>query len=278
MNGMFTPLPPDDKYKKSKIYIESGVEVSMRFADKRKLYTSYKYVIRTDYKDRPSMAAYGVADNRKVVVYLPASFANAPPAVMSEVACDTMRRITDPDRPMYGGSAMAYFNTDRFRNQRMTAIGGIGDAPLMNRLRAKRYESMSRAMREMLNLLDERHPHLVHLMNIYRIRFIPLVPGVAHDVAVYPDPYSRIVFYDMKALDPINKREACFSAMYRSCAFITAFDRRNCRLNEKHFMALLDACPEARLGMRICEEYGIKLPVYPCEERRLLPCTTSRSS
>lgn len=278
MNGRFTPLPPTDEYKRTRIYITGGVEIAMRFADKRKLYTGYEYIIRTAYGEREDMIAYGEVVNRKVVAYLPASLSNSPAVVMSEAACQTMRRISNPDLPMYGRATMMYFDTDKFKQQRLTAIGKIGEDKYLNRLKQRLYEQMPRAMSDLLRFLNEKHPYLVHMMDLFKIRFIPLKPDVRHDVAVYPDPYSKVVFYDHEALNPVTRKGACLASMYRSCAFITAFDRRNCRLNDRQFLALLDACPEIRSGIALCKELGIKLPAYPCEETRLLPCTTNRDS
>lgn len=278
MNGRFTPLPPTDEYKRTCIYIQEGVDVAMRFADKRKQYSNYEYIIRTDYEERESMIAYGTVVNRKVTAYLPASLSDAPATVMSEAACQTMRRLSNPDLPMYGKTALAYFDTDKFKHQRLLAVGKIGDEKSLNRLRQRLYEQKPRAMSDLMRFLNERHPYLVYIMDLFKIRFISLKPEVKHDVAVYPDPYAKIVFYDYEALNPTIRREACLASMYRSCAFITAFDRQNCRLNEKQFLALLDACPEIKSGTALCKELGIRLPTYPCEEIKLLSCTMNLDS
>ena len=205
-----------------------------------------------------------------VTVRLPGVYSMATPEALCELVTHAFRRTEDPSLPMFGPTVMAFMSTDLFRRLRLWALGTVGDEKQEKALLKRRSMPPGRLATLFMARMEDEAPFMMHLLRVRRIRLLPLSDSASGPYGAYPDPYTDIVLYDRKALDPAARPLACLYALYRSCAVIECYDRRTGVLDERRLSLLMDMCPWPE-GKRSCERDGVRLQEFPSERRLMLP-------
>ncbi len=86
-----------------------------------------------------------------------------------------------------------------------------------------------------------------------------------------PDPWLRMAFVDMQAMDPLEARGECMVLMFRACAYIECYDRMRCRLDSRRYLLMLSMYPGHDRLLEACRARGMRFCVDPCEVPPMLP-------
>lgn len=257
MTSYVLPDAPPSR-KGVRVTAMADLSSSLMFADRRRRYSVHvARVMRRDEEGFRGIAPVVRTDGRRIEVSVPGAYSNAPRDVLCELVCHAMRRTEDPSLPLFGPTVMAYFRSGVFVRYRLWAMGEICDPRIKERLANRRTLPPFRIVRMFYAWMEDRLPFLSALMQVRRMRFVPMTAENRH--AAYAEPYLGVVFYDRAVLDPKVRPVSCMAVLFRSCAFIACFDRRTCRLDESRFLLMLSMCPWMDEGMASCRRDGVSV-------------------
>lgn len=276
----FTPptdRKPDMSVRDRQAYRLAGAP--LKEADGRRRYRRHTVRMDKSPEHADCMLPSVSTDGDEVVVYLPRSFWNCTSDVACETVCQAFRRMEDPSLPVYGPTTASYFRSDDFRRNRAHVLGSIGMSPHMSGFVRRTGTRMTRLESRFVAMMEGPLHFLGSLMRVRSIGMVPLSDDVRRPrLATYSDPYLHLVLYDRDVLDPVEDEAVCMVLMFRACAFIECYDLRRHRLDMGRFLLMLSLYPGYDRAMEMCDREGVRYPDWEREERRLLPCGTTRTS